>query len=87
VREREPHGADLLPAGRDAVEDSARDDEVGARVVVAEREIRARVVYRGGNPGGERERGSDDWSVRAQRLEPERTRAIRRGKARGDQVF
>ena len=38
MRQRQPHGADLLPAGRQAVEHAARDDEVRLRVVVAERE-------------------------------------------------
>jgi hypothetical protein len=36
--QRQPDSADLLPSRRDAVEDSARDDEVAARVVVTERE-------------------------------------------------
>ena len=44
VREWKPHGTDLLPPGHQAVEDAARDDEVGARVVVGQREVRARVV-------------------------------------------
>ncbi len=34
VGERQPYGADLLPAGHQAVEDAARDDEVGARIVM-----------------------------------------------------
>ena len=38
VRQRQPHGADLLPARHDAVEDPPRHDQVRARVVVAERE-------------------------------------------------
>ena len=38
VRQRQPDGADLLPAGRDAVDDAPRDDEMAARVVVAERQ-------------------------------------------------
>jgi hypothetical protein len=48
VRERQPHGANLLPAGDDAVEDAARNDEVRARVVVAERETDEGVVDRRG---------------------------------------
>ena len=44
MRQRQPDRADLLPAGRDAVEDAAADDEVAARVVVAEREAEMRVV-------------------------------------------
>jgi len=47
VGQRQPDGADLLPAGRDAVGDPARDDEVTARVVVAERETEALVEQRG----------------------------------------
>jgi hypothetical protein len=43
VRQRQPHGAHLLPARREAVEDTPRHDEVGLRVVVAEDEIRAEV--------------------------------------------
>ena len=37
MRQRQPHGADLLPARRQAVEDAPRDDEVRLGVVVAER--------------------------------------------------
>ena len=48
MRQRQPDRADLLPAGHDAVEDTARDDEVGAGVVVAERETDRRVVDRRG---------------------------------------
>ena len=44
--QRQPDGADLLPSRRDAVEDSARDDEVAARVVVAEREAERVIVPR-----------------------------------------
>ena len=39
VRQRQPDGADLLPAGREAVEDAARDDQMAARVVVAQRRV------------------------------------------------
>ena len=38
VRQRQPDGADLLPARRDAVDDAPRDDQVRLRVVVAERQ-------------------------------------------------
>jgi hypothetical protein len=47
MRQRQPHRADLLPAGNEAVEDAARDDEVRARVVVAEGQAEMRVVDRG----------------------------------------
>ena len=59
MRQRQPHGADLLPPGRDAVDDAARDDEVAARVVVAEREAEPMVVTRddrAADRGGQRER-------------------------------
>ena len=36
--QRQPHRADLLPAGRHVVEDAPRDDEVRLRVVVAQDE-------------------------------------------------
>ena len=44
VGQRQPDRADLLPSRRDAVEDSTRDDEVSARVVVAEREAQLVIV-------------------------------------------
>jgi len=46
VGKRQPHGADLLPAGRQAVEHSPRDDEMTAGVVVAERQAEAVIVNR-----------------------------------------
>ena len=36
--QREPDGSDLLPSRSDAVDDAARDDEVGLGVVVTEDE-------------------------------------------------
>ena len=39
VRQRQPHRADLLPPGRDVVDDAPRDDEVRLGVVVAEDEV------------------------------------------------
>ena len=39
VRQRQPDGADLPPARREAVDDAARDDQMRARVVVTERQI------------------------------------------------
>ena len=44
--QRQPHGANLLPARRDAVDDAPRDDEMAARVVVAEREAERVIVDR-----------------------------------------
>ena len=52
MRQRKPHGADLLPARCDAVKDAACDDEVAAGVVVTEREAKA-VVVNGGDRSGE----------------------------------
>src|SRR5262249_23050092 len=54
MRQRQPHGADLLPSGRDAVEDSSRDNEMSARVVVRERETESMVVPRGDGTAGRR---------------------------------
>ena len=38
VGQRQPDRADLLPAGREVVDDAPRDDEVRLRVVVAQRQ-------------------------------------------------
>ena len=46
MRQRQPHGANLLPSRGDAVEDSARDDQMPARVIMAEREAEAMIVDR-----------------------------------------
>ena len=43
---RQPDGAELLPARRDAVENAARDDQMAARIVVAEREAEPMVEER-----------------------------------------
>src|SRR5205823_5692300 len=51
----QPDGANLLPAGRDAVDDPPRDDEMAARVVVAERETESMVVESGGRAARRRE--------------------------------
>jgi membrane protein YqaA with SNARE-associated domain len=57
---RQPHGANLLPARRDAVEDSAGDDEMTPGIIVAEREPESVIVHRGhaargtGDPRGNR---------------------------------
>src|SRR5213082_3026467 len=58
MRQRQPDGADLLPSRRDAVEDAARDDQMSARVVVAEREAEPVVVPRG-DSADERRRPAD----------------------------
>ena len=42
--QRQPDRADLLPSWREAVDDAARDDEVAARVVMAEREAELVIV-------------------------------------------
>ena len=67
VRQRQPHAADLLPAGHQAVEDSPRHDQVGAGIVVAEGEPKVRVVESGGAPGEEHARGSEQCGRRASR--------------------
>ncbi len=46
VRQRQPHRANLLPSGCDAVEDAPRDDQMSARVVVAECETEAMIMER-----------------------------------------
>ena len=48
--QRQPDGADLLPARRDVVDDAARDDEMRLGVVVAEDEVRSQKT----NPRSER---------------------------------
>jgi len=59
MRQRQPHRSNLLPARRDAVEDAPGDDEMPARVVVAERETQAMVV-KGGKGAANGRRGSDE---------------------------
>ena len=46
VWKRQPHGADLLPAGRDAVGDPPRHDQMASRVVVGQREAEPVVMNR-----------------------------------------
>jgi hypothetical protein len=46
MRQRQPDGADLLPPWRDAVDDAPRDDEMAARIVVAEGQAEPVVVQR-----------------------------------------
>ena len=46
VRQRQPHGPDLLPARCDAVDDPPRDDQMAAGVVVAQREPESMVSNR-----------------------------------------
>ncbi len=52
----QPDGADLLPAGRQAVEDAPRDDEVRLGVVMGEGEAGACVPDRGAEPRRDRAR-------------------------------
>ena len=54
MRQRQPDRADLLPARRDAVEDAPRDDQMPARIVVAEREAEAMIVKRDERAGAAR---------------------------------
>src|SRR5262245_13932010 len=58
MRQRQPHGADLLPSGRDAVENPPRDDQMSARIVVREREAE-RVVMPRDDAACERGRAAD----------------------------
>src|SRR5579864_5518929 len=44
MRQGQPHGADLLPPWREAVEDAARHDQVAARVVMTQRQPELVVV-------------------------------------------
>ena len=63
MRQREPHTADLLPPGRDVVDDPPRHHQVRLRVVMTEDEVSApqgnpvngRADHRG---GGEKSLGS-----------------------------
>ena len=59
MRKREPDGADLLPSGHEAVEHPARDDNMRARVVVAQRQADRGVVPRGNDAGEEYARGDE----------------------------
>ena len=54
MREWKPHGTNLLPPRHQAVQDPARDDEVGAGVEVGQREVRSRVVDGCRGAGNER---------------------------------
>ena len=67
VRQRQPHGADLLPARHDAVEDPPRHHQVRTGVVVAERETAVGVVECRRASGEKHERGSDQCGWRASR--------------------
>ena len=73
VRQRQPDGADLLPARRQAVEHPPRDDEMRARVVVREREAEAVVVD--GRGGAEQRDDRRDRAAGAARDCEPRTRA------------
>ena len=58
MRQRQPHGANLLPAGRDAVDDATSDDEMPARIVVAQRESESMIV-KGGQRADDRRDARD----------------------------
>ncbi len=51
MRQRQPDRPHLLPAWRETVDDPSRDYKVRARIVVAQRQTRLRVVERGGGSG------------------------------------
>ena len=46
MRQRQPDRANLLPSRSDAVDDSSRDDQMPARIIVAEREAEPMIVDR-----------------------------------------
>lgn len=87
MRQRQPDGADLLPSRRQAVDDAPRDDEVGARVVVRERETGGCVMKRGSGAGGTGSGGDDKWQPCAKRNWRRRGRygTLRWGNARSRQ--
>jgi hypothetical protein len=59
MRERQPHGPHLLPARKETVENTPRDDEMRARVEVREREPET-MVMDGGERAGDGDGCSDD---------------------------
>jgi hypothetical protein len=59
VGQWQPHGADLLPSRKQAVEHTPRHDEVRARVVVAERETEVRIVESRGAAAEKDHRGGE----------------------------
>ena len=60
MRQRQPHGANLLPARRDAVDDAPRDDEMASRVVVAERQTELVIAKSGSHAEGRGQRTGED---------------------------
>ena len=77
--------------GHQAVEDAARDDDVGAGVVVRQREAGAGVVQRRGNTGERRadgDRGDDPAlpSIDVRVVESERIRGRHSGVADGSSL-
>ena len=86
MRQRKPDGADLLPAGRQAVDDPSRDDQVRARVVVAEGQSGMRVEQARRRPHEEQPRQDRERARCDQSPAPSGWRGGRRcGRARGDQ--
>ena len=63
-RQRQPYRADLLPSGREVVDDAPRDDQVRARIVVRERQAKLVIVIRGGG-ASDRDDGRDRERQRA----------------------
>src|SRR4029079_14017792 len=64
---RQPHRPDLLPPWSNAVDDSARDDQMSACIVVRERETEAPVEHRVSEPEGQRSgRPEEDGGPEAQ---------------------
>ena len=72
MRQRQPHGTDLLPAGHETVEDPTRDDEMRARVIVRERESEAVVM----NSRGRAPRADCDSTKAAKGGRPQRALSL-----------
>ena len=87
VRQRKPHGADLLPSGSEAVDDAARHDEMRTRIVVAQRQTGRGVVDGRRGSGRQRRRGDQKRGafVPFPRGHAACSAALDRWDARGDQ--
>jgi hypothetical protein len=56
----QPDGTDLLPPGRDAVENATRDDEVAARIVMTQGQAGTSEVDRSNGAGQQGDGGDRD---------------------------
>ena len=69
MRKREPHGADLLPSRREAVENASGHDQVRPRIVVSQCQASA-IVVDGCEGSRKRDTGGNirrDFSIREER--------------------